>query len=413
MRNRFLVFLVANFLLLVFILWTLSTIDAQNQEAGKIQKIDCEAYWRKTATSKEESLTKKDEGRPLYVDEGVRCAGKGVLQLLVYGDLVSVDSTKDWYNLPENNAGNENGTGGRRNEELAWMTGTYRLNEAESDFSRSETQFFRQSMRPLWQYQYGSRSLSDATPLYFSFQPEKQRLTFASSETPPLTFSTDGRMITSFLNDHNFQRVQATAAKDHLNITWTLNDVVTALVNVRPLENGKKLIFNWIIRRKDKSDPQEFKVIYDRQSSVADMNLYRPRDITPAANAGDPPSNAVGDVIVAELLEPISMKPGSPTIVALRIILPEGSKSIIGLEVKTQALQTVPGPVLVLQFRGIREPDGRVESFAAILQGVITANGEVLARKSDFQQPANDPATVVFSRVFEFPAGARFILRKL
>jgi hypothetical protein len=324
------------------------------------------------------------------------------LQLLVNGDLIPVDSTKGWYNLAEKNAGNENGTGGRRNdEELAWMTGTYRLNEAESDFSRSETQFFRQTMKPLWQYQYGSRSPSEVTPFYFSFQPEKQRLTFATSETPPLTFSTDGRVITSTLNGNDF-RVQATAAKDHLKITWILNDVITALVNVRPIENGKKLIFNWMVRRKDDPNPQEFKVIYDRQSSVANLHLYRP-DMTTSANPGKSTSSAGGDVIVAELLEPISMKLSSPTLVRLRITLPEGSVSMIGVDVKTQPLQTVPGSVLVLQFRGIRD---------VILQEVVTPDGRVLVRESDFEQPANDPTSVVFNRAFEFPAGTRFILRK-
>jgi hypothetical protein len=412
MRNRFLFYLVAS-LILFLVVATPWTNKAQEQEAGKIEKIDCaKAYWRKTEKSKEDPLTQKDEGKTLYVDEGVRCVGKGVVRLIVYGQSVKVDDAKGWYNLPENNAGDESGTGGRpHDEELTWMTGTYRLNEAESDVSASDTQFFRQAIEPLWHGMYYRRSPSDVTPLYFAFKPEDQRLTFASSETPPLTFSTDGRMVTSSPNGRDFQRVQATAAKDNLNITWVLNDFVTALVNIRPVENGKKLIFKWIVRAKDSSKPQEFKLIYDRVSSVADLGLHR-RQESPVASAGDKSSNAARDVIVAELLDPISMKPGSPTIVRLRVLALTGSQSIISLEVKTEGGQTVPGSPLVLQFRGIREADGRVERFVAILEGVVAANGDVLARKSDFRHQADDPTTIVFRRDFEFPAGARFLLRK-
>jgi hypothetical protein len=412
MRNRFLVYLVANFLLLFFILWTSSTNNAQNQEAGKIEKIDCKAYWRKTEKSKEEALTKKDEGRTLYVDEGVRCAGKGALHLLVYGQPVNVDASKDWYNLPENNAGNDTGTGGRRGEELTWMTGTYRLNQAESDTSASQMQFLKKSIgREIWQYENGDRSPSDSTPLYLAFKPENQKLTFWSSETPPLSFSTDGQMRTSSLKSGDSLQLQATAAKDHLDITWILNDVVTVLVNVRPIENGKKLILNWIIRRKDNPTPQQFKTIYERASSEAYLDIYKYRQ-----GSGETAAAATGggdEMIVAELLEPLSLKAPNPASVRLRIIEPESLKSIIGVEVKTQAVQTARGPVVALQFHAIRAIDSRVEPLTVALGRVVTASGEVLVERSAIRQQIGDPTTVVFSGIFEFPAGARFILRRL
>ena len=412
MRNRFLVYLVAN-LILFLIVATPWTYKAQEKEAGKIEKIDCEKpSWRKTKDSKEEPLTKKDEGRTLYVDEGVRCVGKGAVQLLDHGQPVSVDDAKGWYNLPETNAGDESGTGGRRGEELTWMTGTYRLNKAESDTSASQMQFLKKSIgRQIWQYENGDRNLSDSTPLYLAFKPENQKLTFSSSETPPLSFSTDGQMRTSSLKSGDSLQLQATAAKDHLDITWILNDVVTVLVNVRPIENGEKLIFNWIIRRKDNPTPQQFKTVYERASSEAYLDIYKYKqgsEETAAAATGG------GDeMIVAELLEPLSLKAPNPASVKLRIIEPESFRSIIGIEVKTQVVQTVQGPVVALQFHAVRAMDSRVEPLTVALGRVVTANGEVLVERSAIRQQIGDPTTVVFPGIFEFPAGTRFILRRL
>lgn len=295
------------------------------------------------------------------------------------------------------------------------MTGTYRLNEAESDSPALQMQFFRQSInREVWQY--SRRDPSDVTPRYFAFKLEDQKLTFASSETPPLTFSTDGQMRTSSLNGGNFLRLQASAAKDQLDITWILNDVVTALIKVRPIENGKKLIFNWIIRRKDHPTPQQFKAVYDRQSSEAHLDVQQwPAATTSAGTAtGTKTSGRMDDeIMVAELLEPISVKAGNPTTVTLRIIEPERLRSIIAVEVKTQAEQIAPGSALMLRFNGARVADGRVEPFAVTLERVVSANGDVLADNSDIRRQANDPSTVVLSRGFDIPAGSRFILRKL
>lgn len=115
MRNKFLVYSVAN-LLLFLIVGTTSSKNTQNKEAGKIEKIGCEAFWRKTEKSEEVRLKKSDEGRTLYVEEGVRCVKAGVLEILVYGQSVKVDASKGWYTLPENTEGEEDNTGGRHGE---------------------------------------------------------------------------------------------------------------------------------------------------------------------------------------------------------------------------------------------------------------------------------------------------------
>jgi hypothetical protein len=407
MRNRFLVYLVVN-LILFLIVATPWTYKAQEKEAGKIEKIDCEKpYWRKTATSKEDPLTKKDEGRTLYVDEGVRCVGKGAVQLLDHGQPISVDDAKGWYNLPETNAGDESGTGGRRGEEeLTWMKGTYRLNKAESDTSVPEIQFFKQSIKPLWQ----DEGLSNSAPVYFAFKPENKKLTFSSSDTPPVTFSTDGQMRTASLNSGDVMRLQATPAKNQLDITWMLNDV-TVLVNVRPQENGQRLILNWTVHTKSNPTPQKFKTIYEREYSEAYFDIYKPRRSDSKETAAAVPGGR-DEMIVVEILEPISLKPANPTSVKVRIIKPDTFYPIIGIEVKTQPLQTAQGLVVALQFYG-KQAYERVEPLTVALERVVTADGAVLVKGSAIQQQVGNPTTVVLPGNFELPAGARFILRRL
>jgi OOP family OmpA-OmpF porin len=119
MKSRLFSHPIGNVLLsLLFFAIPTSSQDGQSKPAGEVVKIGCTAYWRKTDKSPKEQLDSiRDKGKKLYPEESVRCVGKGILKIIVYGQLVDLDATKEWYPIPEGNDGSNKDTGGRPGEE--------------------------------------------------------------------------------------------------------------------------------------------------------------------------------------------------------------------------------------------------------------------------------------------------------
>jgi hypothetical protein len=168
---------------------------------------------------------------------------------------------------------------------------------------------------------------------------------------------------------------------------------------------------NWTVHTKSNPTPQKFKTIYEREYSEAYFDIYKPRRSDSKETAAAVPGGR-DEMIVVEILEPISLKPANPTSVKVRIIKPDTFYPIIGIEVKTQPLQTAQGLVVALQFYG-KQAYERVEPLTVALERVVTADGAVLVKGSAIQQQVGNPTTVVLPGNFELPAGARFILRRL
>jgi hypothetical protein len=414
--------------------------QVKSDAAGEIVKIDCDAWWKKTDQATEEQLDREhDKNRKLYALESVRCAGAGVLKILVYGSPVDVDAAMGWYPIPENTTGDGSDTGGRPGEEeLSWLTGTYRLNTSESDNAAQLTAKLMKSLKAEQRKKYESWIAEFEPPRYLAISPNKQMVTFASSETSPLTFQADARVREGTLPSGSLLKLHAETGKRRLNITWNLDDVLTTKVEIQPGSKGEKLVITRTMNFAGHDAPVVMRAVYDRESAIADLGLGSRTTAgstagttagstagttagsTAGTTAGSTAGTASGNTanpaeegyLIAVLLGPLTAKtlPDSAEI-SLPVMKPElESAAIQGHVFKLRDKVQQDSFRLAFQLDGIRLGAGTVIPFKCRLERIVSSSGDVIVREQNLRL-AGDPVRFVLPVGVDLPAGTRFLFK--
>jgi hypothetical protein len=424
MTAMFLALLFASVILPLMSPGTTLNPQAKTDAAGEIVKIGCDAWWKKTDQATEERLDREhDKHRKLYALESVRCAGAGVLKILVYGSPVDVDAAMGWYPIPENTSGEGSNTGGRPGEEeLSWLTGTYGLNTSESDNSAQLTAKLMKSLKAEQRKKYESWIAEFEPPRYLAISPNKQMVTFASSETSPLTFQADARVRGETLPNGSLLKLHAESGKRRLNITWNLDDVLTTKVEIQPGSKGEKLVITRTMNFAGHDAPVVMRAVYDRESAIADLGLGN--RTTAASTAGTTAGSTAGtasgntanpaeeDYLIAVSLGPLTAKtlPDSADI-SLPIMKPElESAAIHGHVFKLRDRVQQDNFRLAFQLDGIRLDAGTVITFKCRLERIVSSSGNVIVREQNLRQEG-EPVRFVLPVGVDLPAGTRFLFK--
>jgi YMGG-like Gly-zipper len=273
----------------------------------------------------------------------------------------------------------------------ARLSGTFRLNPAQSDDARSVVE------RAVRDLPYSDRQrVSDMllrrmeSPDVLSIDRQGRTITLASSRAPQMTFDADGReQVEQMPNSQRTMRVVANLTGDQLTITTSGNRDTDFTVTFDPINNGRQLRVTRRLSSERLSQPVVVQSTYDQVSPTARWDVYNgglasgdnryPNDRGGNYNSSDffIPDGALVVARLNDNLDTNRARAGDRF--TLTVVSPreyEGA-TIEGHVADVNRSGRVTGRAeLALNFDSIRMRDGRTGRFEGTLDSVRAANGE-------------------------------------
>lgn len=361
-------------LLLLFIL----PYSQEPKTVGEIVEIGCSAEFKKTKNDKEEPLdAKRDRGRKIRELELYRCKDGGILKIR-FNSGQDVDVTTRWYPIPETSDGNSNDTGGRPNEEMVWLNGSFKLNSFQNEGSTESLD----ELRALF-----SRQHSNNTRLVFGvaedFSPPQNLsvafnnsiLTVASTSSDKFAFSVDGSTQRHQLPDGTKWELTALNQKKSISIDWNLADKVRSDIFVEPKGDNEIVVTRKIFVS---DNPNPF---------ITRMSYIRVPIKTPLRKSFAE-ETSVTEALVTELMEPIDSKENGSFVLRVKEPIQYSGAIIRGRFFKTFWSVGTAG-TLVMEIKSIEVPSGGSYDIRGIVEKISAQNGATISFASDYPDAAD------------------------
>ena len=283
----------------------------------------------------------------------------------------------NWQNTP----GSGGGSGSR-----ADLTGTFRYNSSQGDDARrtidAATRNLSLSER---QRVYDSLLRRFDPPQMLAIDRRGNSVTIASTRAAQINFVADGREQVETTPRGRTIRVRASLSGDTLTINRTGERDNDFIVTFDPMDNGRQLLVTRTLYSDRVSQPVTVRNYYDRISDVAQLNIYDTnRENVDVGGGGAVGSFIIpnGTQIVAVLNNDLStqnVREGERFTMTVRSPGQYEGATIDGTVTSVNRSGRVTGrSEMTLDFESIRLRDGRSYSFAGILEGVRTPNGDVV-----------------------------------
>jgi hypothetical protein len=286
------------------------------------------------------------------------------------------DIAWNWQNTP----GGGGGYGSR-----AELTGTFRYNSSQGDDARravdAATRNLSLSER---QRVYDSLLRRLDPPQMLAIDRRGNAVTIASTRAPQINFTADGREQVETTPGGRTIRVRASLSGDTLTINRIGERANDFTVTFDPMDNGRQLLVTRTLYSDHVSQPVTVRTYYDRTSDVAQLNIYDTNREDVNVGSGAIGSFVVpnGTQIVAVLNNDLStqnVREGERFTMTVRSPGQYEGATIEGTVMGVNRSGRVTGrSEMTLDFDSIRLRDGRSYSFAGILEGVRTPNGDVV-----------------------------------
>jgi hypothetical protein len=277
------------------------------------------------------------------------------------------------------------GGGGGYNDRANRLTGTFRLDRAQSDDARRAAD---QATRDLpsndRQWVYDRLVTRLESPDQIAIERNGRNVTIASTRSPQITFEADGREQVEETQSGRTIRTVATLNGDQLSVTTTGNRDTDFNVTFDPIEGGRRLR---VVRRLSSdrlNRTVEVQSVYDRTSDVAQWNVY-------TGSSNYPTTGSVtgefivpnGTQVVAVLntnLNTRDLRDGDRFTMTVRSPRDYDGGIIEGYVSNIDRGGRISGrSEMTLNFERIRNPrDNRTYNFAGIVQSVRTLSGDVV-----------------------------------
>jgi YmgG-like glycine-zipper protein len=304
----------------------------------------------------------------------------------------------NWSNVPGNNGG---GSGNR-----ADLTGTFRYNSSQGDDARrvvdAATRNLSLSER---QRVYDSLLRRLDPPQMLAIDRRGNAVTIVSTRAPQINFAADGREQTETTPGGRTVRVRADLTGDTLTITRTGERANDFTVTFDPTDNGRQLLVTRTLYSDRFNQPITVKTYYDRTSDVAQLNIYDTnRETTNVGNSGAVGSFIIpnGTQIVGVLNNDLStqnVREGDRFTMTVRSPGQYEGATIEGRVTSIDRGGRVSGrSEMTLDFDTIRMRDGRSYSYAGILEGVRTPDGDVVRVDNEGAVRENDQTKTTVTR---------------
>src|SRR5256714_4096058 len=323
--------------------------------------------------------------RRLYSDR----LSQPVIVQSVY-DQVSPTSRWDLYNGSPNSAYDG---GGNFGSPAARLTGTFRLNPAQSDDARVIVE------RVVRDLPYSDRQrVSEAllrrveAPDVLAIDRQGRMIMLASSKVPQLTFEADGQEhVETFPNSNRTSRVTASLTGDTLTINSTGDRASDFSVTFDPINNGRQMRVTRRLYSERLNQPIVVQSVYDQESPTARWDIYNGPAVGDNRYGPDRGGNynstndyAVPDnmLIVGrlnEMLDTTQVRSGDRFTMTV-VSPPEYRDAIIEGHIGdvNRSGRLTGRAELALAFDTIRMRDGRSARFDGTLDSVRATNGDTL-----------------------------------
>jgi hypothetical protein len=266
------------------------------------------------------------------------------------------------------------------------LTGTYRLNVAQSEDPRREAQLATNTLPAR-----DRRRIYDAVvarlepPAEIAIERRGDNVTIASTRAPQINFIADGSERVENGTYGNSVRARAAFNGDQLTVSTAGNRDNDFAVTFDPINNGRRLQVTRRITMLNVSQPIVVRSVYDRTADVARFDIYRggstyPTDTTGSNTGGYVITN--GTTLIATLnndLNTRSSREGDRFTMTVREPSQYAGATIEGHISQVKRSGRVTGrSEVTFNFDRIRMRDGRTSEFSGFVESVRTANGDTV-----------------------------------
>jgi hypothetical protein len=262
------------------------------------------------------------------------------------------------------------------------LTGTYRLNAAQSEDPRREAQLATNNLPARER-----RRIYDAVvtrlepPTEIAIERRGDNVTIASTRAPQINFIADGSERVENGSYGNTVRARAAFNGDQLTVSTTGNRDSDFAVTFDPINNGRRLQVTRRITMTNVSQPIVVRSVYDRTADVARFDIYRGGQSFPTNTTGSNSGYVInGTTLIATLnndLNTRNSREGDRFTLTVREPSQYAGATIEGHISQVKRSGRVTGrSEVTFNFDRIRMRDGRTSDFSGFVESVRTSNGE-------------------------------------
>jgi hypothetical protein len=266
------------------------------------------------------------------------------------------------------------------------LTGTYRLNVAQSEDPRREAQLATNTLPVRERRRINDMLLARLeSPTELAIERRGDNVTIASTRAPQINFVADGMERTERGASGNTIRARAAFTGDQLTVSSTgdINNDFT--VTFDPINNGRRLQVTRRISVPNLSAPIVVRSVYDRTADVARFDVYQGGTTYPTTGTigGTTTTDGYivnGTTLIATLntdLNTRNSREGDRFTMTVREPSQYSGATIEGHISQVNRSGRVTGrSQLTFNFDRIRMRDGRTYDFSGFVENVRTVNGE-------------------------------------
>jgi len=265
------------------------------------------------------------------------------------------------------------------------LTGTYRLNVAQSEDPRREAQLATNTLPARDRRRtYDALMARLESPEELAIERRGDNVTIASTRAPQINFIADGSERVERGADGNSIRARAAFYGDQLTVS-SMGDLNNDYaVTFDPINNGRRLQVTRRITLPNVNAPIVVRSVYDRTADTARFDIYRDGSAYPTTGTVGGTSDDYiitnGTTLIATLnndLNTRNSREGDRFTMTVREPSQYSGATIEGHISQLSRSGRVTGrSALTFNFDRIRMRDGRTYSFSGFVENVRTANGE-------------------------------------
>ncbi len=265
------------------------------------------------------------------------------------------------------------------------LTGTYRLNMAQSEDPRRQAQLATNTLPARERRRtYDAVVARLEPPTELAIERRGDSVTIASTRAPQINFIADGSERVERSADGDTVRARAAFNGDQLVVSSTGDRDSDFNVTFDPINNGRRLQVTRRITMINMREPIIVRSVYDRTADVARFDIFRGGDTTdPSSTVGvnnDDYSIANGTTVIATLnndLNTRNSREGDRFTMTVREPSQYSGATIEGHISKVNRSGRVTGrSEMSFNFDRIRLRDGRTSNFSGFVENVRTTDGE-------------------------------------
>lgn len=286
------------------------------------------------------------------------------------------------------------------------LTGTYRLNAAQSDDVRTVVDRALTSFYTVNQRENLRRNLERrlSSPDVLAIEKRDSQVTVGSNISPQVSFAADGTARTETTGNGRAIKVTANTNYDGVALSYEGDQINDFYVNFIPMSNGQLKVIRRVYLE-NRNDTVTVASVYDKTDNTARFdNLGSPnrgnnQNTGTASTEFVVPNNTRITAQLRNLVTTKQTQDGDRFTMEVNSPSEFSGAIIEGRVAKTERSGAVTGRAnLSLEFDTIRLRDGRTFRFAGIVDDVTLANGEKVAVNNEGTVRDNNQTTKTVTR---------------